>query len=512
MASGKPGSGSGKEQARLGEIDRRLLREPGNVDLRYERARLLDRLGRLADATTQYADVLSRSPKHFGAINDLALMLYKAGRRQDAFGLYLEAVERHPDNAVAHANLGFMFLKANEPARARASYEAALRLDPRSAEVQRGLASARAQLGEGPTTAATASGTVAPEAAAGPSSASASDGAPPPASLSGGSIVTLPYRGTGRGIAVLVPVTLAAGNVAVERLLDDRVFATTKLVAELHGDAPLPPHDIVFNAIGDADSAAAALDAADALLAATTAPVLNHPARVRMTSRVANAARLRDLPGVIAPKAESLPRSLLSSSGALEMLAARGFSFPLLLRSPGYHTGFNFERVERAEDVAVVASRLPGDELLVIEYVDTRASDGTFRKYRVMFVGGELYPLHMAISHHWKVHYFSADMADRADHRALDAAFLTDMHDALGAPAVAALERIRDTLALDYAGIDFALNERGEIVVFEANATMVIALPADDERWTYRRAPVERVVAAFRAMLRARAEEGLASR
>ncbi len=78
----------------------------------------------------------------------------------------------------------------------------------------------------------------------------------------------MPYRGSGKPISLLVPVTLGAGNVAVDRLLDDSVFATTKLVVELHGDAPLPPHDIVFNAIGDADSAGTALDAAQRLLVA----------------------------------------------------------------------------------------------------------------------------------------------------------------------------------------------------------------------------------------------------
>ncbi len=136
---------SAKDYARLAEVERRLKVAPASVELRYERAKLLDALGRVADATTAYADVLGRAPKHFAAITDLALMLYKAGRLQDAFALYLEAVERHPQSAVAHANLGFMYLKANEPARARTEYETALKLDPRSAEAQRGLASARAQ-------------------------------------------------------------------------------------------------------------------------------------------------------------------------------------------------------------------------------------------------------------------------------------------------------------------------------------------------------------------------------
>ncbi len=497
---------SAKDYARLAEVDRRLKSAPASLELRYERAKLLDALGRVAEATTAYADVLGRAPKHFAAITDLALMLYKAGRLQDAFALYLEAVERHPQSAVAHANLGFMYLKANEPARARTAYEAALKLDPRSAEAQRGLASARAQLGEpaAPATAAEAPARSAPHAEAEPPQK-------PPSEQRRDSLIALPYRGSGAPLRLLVPVTLAAGNVALEPLLDDRTFATTKLVVELHGDAPLPLHDVVFNAVGDPDSAPAALASAERILAKTAAPVLNDPAAVRRTGRASNAIRLAALPGVTAPRAEALPKELLTSAGGADALTRRGFSFPILLRSPGYHTGHNFERVERPADLPAVAARLPGDTLLAIAYADTRAADGTFRKYRVMFVGAALYPLHMAISRDWKVHYFSADMAERADHRALDEAFLTDMRSALGDPAMLALERVRETVGLDYAGVDFALDAGGNVVVFEANATMIVASPGEDRRWSYRRAPVDRAIEAFRSMLRTAARSRLGS-
>ncbi|HZO94425.1 MAG TPA: tetratricopeptide repeat protein [Candidatus Baltobacteraceae bacterium] len=481
-----------KTYARLKDVERRLLSAPASVELRYERAKLLDTLGRVPDATTAYADVLARAPKHFGAITDLALMLYKAGRRQDALALYLEAVERHPQSAVAHANLGFMYLKANEPTLARTEYETAVRLDPRNAEAQRGLAAAIAQAGDAAQAATQAD---APRRHA-------------------DSLVSIPYRGRGTPVRLLVLVTLAAGNVALEPLLDDEVFATTKLIVELHGDEALPPHDVLFNAIGDADSAAAALELAERVVAKNTpAPasatqrpdaILNDPAHVKLTGRAANAARFGALRGVVAPRTELIAKAQLAGADASTVLARRGLAFPVLLRSPGYHTGRNFERVDRPEDLAQVAARLPGETLLAIEYVDTRAADGTFRKYRVMFVGGRLYPLHMAISRDWKVHYFSADMADNPGHRALDEAFLTDMRAALGAPAIEALERIRDTLGLDYAGVDFALNAAGEIVVFEANATMIVPTIGDDPRWAYRRAPVARITGAVRAMLAAK--------
>jgi hypothetical protein len=118
-----------------------------------------------------------------------------------------------------------------------------------------------------------------------------------------------------------------------------------------------------------------------------------------------------------------------------------------------------------------------------------------------MIVDGALYPLHLAISSDWKIHYFSADMRDRAEHRTEEANFLADMAGVLGPRAMAALEALSAAMGLDYGGIDFGLNQRGEILLFEANATMVVEQPDGDQRWDYRRAAVERIHAAVRDLL-----------
>jgi len=127
------------------------------------------------------------------------------------------------------------------------------------------------------------------------------------------------------------------------------------------------------------------------------------------------------------------------------------------------------------------------------------------RKYRVMMVDGEIYPLHVAVSQKWKIHYFSADMVDSPENRAEDAAFLQDIEGVIGVKGIAALRAIQANLGLDYGGIDFGLNEQGEVLLFEANATMVVMVPDKDARWVYRREPVERIYKAVWEMLRLRA-------
>ena len=95
-------------------------------------------------------------------------------------------------------------------------------------------------------------------------------------------------------------------------------------------------------------------------------------------------------------------------------------------------------------------------------------------------------------------------MATDEENRAEDERFLADPVAAIGAPAWAALTRIRDALGLEYAGIDFGIDHSGRVVVFEANATMIVLAPGTGAMWDYRRAPVERIVDAVRAMLLAR--------
>ncbi len=201
------------------------------------------------------------------------------------------------------------------------------------------------------------------------------------------------------------------------------------------------------------------------------------------------------------PLTVTLPRDLLVSPEGPAAVSRHGFRFPLLVRTPGFHTGRHFLKVENGAALAGAVETLPGQEVMVIEFLDARGADGKVRKYRAMMIGGDLYPLHVAISSQWKIHYFTAEMAERADHRAEDAEFLDNMAGVLGERAMEGLQRIQSALGLDYGGIDFGLNAAGDVLLFEANATMVVNPPDSDERWAYRRPAVERIFAAVRRML-----------
>ena len=465
-------------ESALHEIDGRIASDPGAMSLRFERACLLAEMGRTPEARNAYLDLLAREPSHRLALNNLGTLLHSTGYRTAARTAYAEAVARHPGDPMGHVNLGNVLHESGEFPSAREHYETALRLDPGHAEAHQGLAYVLAELGD--------------EEGAQWHRRKGFEDRP---------VLALPYRGEGPPVSLLLLVSSVGGNIPTRNLLDDRVFGTFVVVPEFYDPkVPLPPHQVVFNAIGDADLAAPSLNAAQAVVALTTAPVVNLPSAVLATGR-ADHARLSRLPGVAMPVTVTLPRELLSSPEAAATVARHGFRFPLLVRTPGFHTGRHFLRVEGPEALAGAVAELPGRELTVIEFLNARAADGKVRKYRVMMIGGELYPLHVAISSHWKIHYFNAEMAEQADHRAEDAEFLENMPEVLGPRAMEALAHIQATLGLDYAGIDFGLSATGDLLLFEANATMVVNPPEPGERWAYRRQAVERIFAAVRRML-----------
>ncbi|HTV37874.1 MAG TPA: tetratricopeptide repeat protein [Xanthobacteraceae bacterium] len=472
-------------KARVEQLDSLLEREPGAVEARCERAALLRELNMFEEAKRDYLELLRRKPADAGVLNDFGTLALKAGYRSAARSLFEEAVRHHPDNPMARVNLANLLLLIGEHEAARAHFEAALRADPGHIHAHRGLGNLLAEAGD-----------------------AAGARRHRDLGFKNDFLVTLPYRGDGVPVRILLLVSAAGGNTPTATLLDDLYFQASVLVAEYYdGKTPLPPHDLVFNAIGDADICGEGLQAARAILARTRQPVINDPRAVARTGRLANARRLGGLPGVIAPRMVSLPRRSLANAEAAEVVARNGFSFPVLARAPGFHTGYHFIRAESAEELAAAVEKFPGEEVWLIEQLDARDGEGTFRKFRVMIVDRKIYPLHLAISRNWKVHYFTADMAESADNRAKEVAFLHDMAEVVGPRGMAALERIAAALDLDYGGIDFAVSAGGDILFFEGNATMVmIPLPRDD-KWTYRRPAFDRVFAAVRGMLMERAAE-----
>ncbi len=463
----------------LAALDARRKSMPPPLDAEVERAGLLAALERTDEARAAYLAVIEADPTHFAALNNFGSLLYQTDFRTAARTVFAQAVLHHPGNPIGHVNLANALMYAGEVEAARSHLETALKLDPDHAPAHGRLSELLHQLGD-------------------------LEGMRRHRALgfAGHPVRRYPYLGDGEGVPLLILTSTPGADLAWMKLVDNRVFAVTTLAAAYHDPAmPLPTHRLIFNAIGDADLSKDDLQAADRLCARSTAQVLNSPANVLATARRLNAERLAGLSGVVTPVMAQLAKAVLSGAGGEAALAGRGLDFPLLLRSPGFHTGQHFVRVEHAGQLGASADALPGEELIAMQYLDARGPDGCVRKYRVMMIDGALYPLHLAVSHDWKVHYFSGAMRDDATFQAEEARFLNAMPDVLAPSGMAALEAIQATLGLDYAGVDFGIGLNGELLVFEANAVMNIIPPDASPQWDYRRPAINRAIGAARRLL-----------
>lgn len=261
-------------------------------------------------------------------------------------------------------------------------------------------------------------------------------------------------------------------------------------------DAGLPAFDLVFNAVGDADIGPA-LDARLTRFAAACArPLMNRPQAVQATRRDRLATLLGPLDNLVLAacrRDETTPDSDAALQGRLDAASIDG---PVLLRPIGSHGGAGLVRCEDLRSLADALAKIGGPHYLT-RFIDYRSADGFFRKYRLVYIGGRAWPYHLAISPHWMVHYVSADMPSHAWKLEEERAFLTDWRGVLGPRAAAAVDAIGHRLDLDYAGVDLGLLPGGQVLVFEANATMLVHGERPLGPLAYRNAAVRDIAEAF---------------
>jgi tetratricopeptide (TPR) repeat protein len=302
--------------------------------------------------------------------------------------------------------------------------------------------------------------------------------------------------------AVLIPSLAGDGNIPLDHLLPEH--ATTRIWWFIgHAGDPakdaLPFYDIVFNAIGDPDLSAAADAKLAAFLSVCEKPVLNDPARVAATRRDRVPTLLAGIDGLTTPRICRI-ETPLSPAHIAAAAENAGITLPALLRTAGAHGG---DGVLRVDDWAALNATTPHAHpaWYLSQFHDCRSPDGYARKYRAIFVDRVFYPYHLAISPHWMVHYYTADMPAHDWKLAEEARFLADPAAILGPRRMAALAQAGKRLDLDYCGIDFATFADGTVLVFEANPTMLVHPETENTKLAFKNVAVGHIWRAIQGLL-----------
>ena len=308
-----------------------------------------------------------------------------------------------------------------------------------------------------------------------------------------------------RLLALMVPGEIMA-NVPIECLLEDcDVELNIHYATGAEVDpAEIPEHDVLFVAICETEASRPILQAWLPLLAMWPRPVLNNPLNIERVARDTAAGLLSALPGVVMPPTLRLSRRALSQmtvSGVATNQLQPGLAFPLIVRPVDSHAGNDLYKVNSPAEMIEKLGTMPCDEFFVSPFVDYRSSDGQFRKYRIILIQGQPFACHMGISSHWMIHYLNAGMADSAEKRAEEAAFMADFETGFATRHAVALAAINDGIGLDYLGIDCAETSDGRLLVFEVDHAMVVHAMDPVDVYPYKQPAMQKIFSAFRAML-----------
>ncbi len=221
--------------------------------------------------------------------------------------------------------------------------------------------------------------------------------------------------------------------------------------------------------------------------------VINSVAATLRTARTA-------LPALTKGTGAYAPRTTLCRTDdlAAHILASR-HRWPVLLRPPGTHGSLGLRKVD-APGALPPASP---DGTVISDFVDFKSTDGLYRKYRIISVGGALFRRHLIVSDSWNISGASrAFMVGKAALIAEEKTFLT------GKDFDAPIAALFAAAGLDFAVIDFAQDAGGRLVVFELNGSFQISgsIPEEKrERWGYLEDNNAAIISALTALIAARA-------
>lgn len=442
--------------------------------------------GKPREAIALYVQALTLTPGHWPSRSNLVQALMATQQYNLARLLLLELAGERPQDGQIRNQLGKLHFELNELESAIECFREAIALNPRDADSIYWIGGVRQRMGQ--------------IEAAEVAYAEAAHIQP---------LIRRPaakYPAEFRVLALYAPF---AGNLPTGYLFKDAAYDTDTLAlfASSACDVECLKQDVqvVVNLISDADQADALLPLAADLTARLGKPTINDPCAIQRTTRDKVAGLLEGIAGCRIPK---VLRWKAGADLAVETLqAALPSSSTILARPVGTHGGDDFEKIEDPAELAAFLAQRPDTDHYLIEYIDYRSADGYFRKYRFIFVDQQILPYHLAIADEWKVHHDSTDMADHPWMQREEQAFLDDPAAVFGPSHYRVLREIQQRIGLEYFGIDCGLDACGNLVVFEANASMLVH--EQNEDFPYKAPFVLRIKSAFDGMLRKHAIAGV---
>jgi len=271
---------------------------------------------------------------------------------------------------------------------------------------------------------------------------------------------------------------------------------------------PLPEHDVALVTLGNSDTMTATLETLKELVDVWPRPFLNDPANILRLERDRFCDLMQDAEHIELPKTARVTRASLEALARNECDVTSLVSdaaFPIILRPVDSHAGRGLARIEDKAEIEPYLVAQEGDDFFISRFVDYSGSDGLYRKYRIVLIGGRPYAVHMAIADDWKVWYLNANMEFDEAKRAEEADFMQNFDRDFVQRHSEAFAELTKRVDLDYFGIDCAETKDGRLLVFEAETALIVHDMDPPDIYPYKVEPMRKLFAGFVAMLHRRA-------
>jgi tetratricopeptide (TPR) repeat protein len=443
----------GRSDEALAIFDLLIPAAPKLAVLHNNRAVILAELGRDADARPSFERAIALDPHHVDAQVGLGALLWRAGEIAPALTHYRNAASRDPQRLDAHLAIFELAQIAGDRGTALMHQEAALAI--------RRLYTVEATN--------------------------------PPAERR---LLVLKAPGDWQANLPLEYIIDGAANTVHTWYVDERELE--------HPSSAVPEHDLIINAVSESDAAEPVLAAIGRFAARSAAPMLNDPAHVLRAARHRFPGLLSGIARCTAPVPLRLTRGELKSTRLTQRLDEAGIHPPYVLRPIASQAGRDLARIATGAELSAYLAGVSEDEFYLTPFHEYAGPDGLYRKYRIIFVDGEPFPYHLAISPSWIVHYYNAGMRENAWRREEEARFLADLGAAFDPGLQDALRRLAQAIGLDYFGIDCTVTADNQLLLFEVETGMIVHNLDPVDIYPYKPAAFARIAEALERLLQRR--------
>lgn len=259
----------------------------------------------------------------------------------------------------------------------------------------------------------------------------------------------------------------------------------------------LPPCDVIVGAMGYALNRQAWLEKLNQALQHVKKPMVNSISAILNTRRDQASRLMQNVQNVLMPLQFLFSKQEVQALSSNANTLPKGLAYPLIIRPENSHGGKNLEKISDCAQLLDYLSRVDCAHYFLSSFVDYQNQEGLYSKMRIAVVNGKAYPVHMAVSSKWVVHYVNAFMQNAPENRKKERLWMENFEE-FAKPYENLWQTLKEKIGLDYCCVDCAQMPNGDLLIFEFDHISVVHDMDDPLRFPYKSAAIARIKDALR--------------